>query len=368
MKKGFALKLKKRETILSLILIFMLFYSIPLIRIKINRFRTLRSLKALNNQGVYLMTYKMDYKLNKYLKSGSKNIKQLYDFIDKTTAVPFTNNDSTTVSAPKTKELASYYQDEECSAFSTFDNKGNMIFARNLDLEGKHPVLALYIAPSQGYASISIVELTTLGLSDDNEKLLNSLKNYQERSPLLRAPYMPRNGMNEKGLVVATLNVPYEKVAYDKSKPVLGHWQVLRLLLDKAATVKEATELMKNYNCFDGSVHFFIADADGNSAVVEYLKGEMKVISSDEHFQVVTNFYLSNKERLGKGQKRYDTAYEILKNSNSNLDEVDSMDILRTVKEDTTVYSIIYNQGTGHVYLAYKGNYKSIYKFKLKMK
>ena len=29
------------------------------------------------------------------------------------------------------------------------------------------------------------------------------------------------------------------------SKPVLGHWQVLRLLIDKAATVKEATELMK---------------------------------------------------------------------------------------------------------------------------
>ena len=106
--------------------------------------------------------------------------------------------------------------------------------------------------------------------------------------------------MNEKGLVVATLNVPNEKVEYDSSKPILGRWQVLRLLLDKAATVEEALEQMKNYNCFDGSVHFFIADALGNSVVVEYISGEMKVINSEESFQVVTNFYLSDKERPGK--------------------------------------------------------------------
>lgn len=368
MWKNSGFKRKKRELILCLILLLMLFYSAPLIKIKINRFRTLKSLKVLSDDGVYLMTYKLDYKLDNYLKTGSKNINQLYDFIDKTTAIPFTNNDSTATYAPEVRNTESYYEYEECSAFSTFDNKGNSIFARNLDLDGDHPVLALYTSPSHGYDSISIVELTTLGLSNDNEKLLANLRQYQERSPLLRAPYMPRDGMNEKGLVVATLNVPSEKIIYDKSKPVLGRWQVLRMLLDKAATVEEALALMKDYNCFDGSVHFLIADAWGNSAVVEYLDGEMKVISSDENFQVVTNFYLSNHERPGKGKERYNTAYDMLSSSKGNIEEVDAMDILMAVREDSTVYSIIYNQGTGNVYLAYNGNYNSVYKFNLKIK
>ncbi len=368
MNKNNGFKLKKKETILCLILLLMLLYSTPLLKIKINRYRTLSSLKVLSQDGVYLMTYKLDYKLDNYLKVGSEDIKELFNFIDKTTAVPFTSNDSTAVYAPEIKDTATYYEAEECSAFSTFDNKGCMLFARNLDLKGKHPVLALYTNPSQGYSSISIVELTTLGLTNDNDKLLVSLKRYQGRSPLLRAPYVPRDGMNEKGLVVATLNVPNEKVEYDSSKPILGRWQVLRLLLDKAATVEEALAQMKNYNCFDGSVHFFIADALGNSVVVEYISGEMKVISSEESFQVVTNFYLSDKERPGKGKERYNTAYNMLSSNKSNIDEIAAMDILRAVKEDSTVYSIIYNQGTGNVYLAYNGNYNSVYKFNIKLK
>ncbi|NLZ48983.1 MAG: linear amide C-N hydrolase [Clostridiales bacterium] len=367
MGKNKSFRLKKRETILTLVLLVMLLYSAPLIKIKINRFRTLSSLKVLSNQGVYFMTYKLDYKLDNYLKRGSENINQLYDFIDKATAIPLINNNSTTVYAPKIEDNESYYEDEECSAFSTFDNKGSMLFARNLDLKGKHPILALYTNPSKGYSSISIVEMTTLGLTNDNGKLLTSLKQYDERTPLLRAPYMPRDGMNEKGLVVATLNVPNEKIIYDISKPVLGRWQVLRLLLDKAATVEEALALMKNYNCFDGSVHFFIADCWGNSAVVEYVDGKMKVIRSDENFQVVTNFYLSKKERSGKGKERYNTAYTLLSSTNGNIDEVDAMKILKSVKEDSTVYSIIYNQGTGNVYLAYNGNYDNVYKFNLKI-
>lgn len=365
-KKTF--KLKKREWILCLILLLMFLYSTPLIKVKINRYRTLSSLKVLGKQGIYLMTYKLDYELDNYLKVGSKDLKELYNFIDRTTAIPFTSNDGTAVFASEIKDTDPYYEYEECSAFTTFDNKGAMLFARNLDLDGYHPVLVLYTTPSQGYASVSIVEMTTLGFTNDNEELLSSLRKYQERSPLLRAPYLPRDGMNEKGLIVATLNVPKEKVIVDNSKPVLGRWQVLRLLLDKAATVEEALKLMKDYNCFDGSVHFFIADALGNSAVIEYLRGEMKVIKGDDSFQVVTNYYLSDKERPGKGKDRYNTAYNMLSSSEGNIDEVTAMDILRAVKVDSTVYSIIYNQGTGNVYLAYNGNYNKVYNFNLKLK
>lgn len=360
-------RLKTREVILIIILIFMLFYSFPLIKTKFNRFVTLSTLKAIGKSGVYTMKYQLDYKLDRYLKIGSRNLKQLYNFIDRFTSVPFTANDSSSVFKEDIYDVSSYIEYEECSAFSAFDEKGNAIFGRNLDIKGQHPILVLHTAPPNDYASISIVEIPLLGCTYDNSELLELFNHYSNRTPLLRAPYMPRDGMNEKGLTVATLNVPEEEIKYDSSKPILGRWQVLRLLLDKAATVQESVELMENYNCFDGSVHYFISDAQGNSAVVEYTNGRMVVIPSEENYQVVTNFYFSKEGNPGKGHTRYETSLAALKEKSGFINEGLALNILSDVKESSTVYSVVYNKGTGEVYIAYNKNYKSIYNFSLKI-
>jgi hypothetical protein len=362
-------KVRTREIVLGLILLFMFLYTLPLIKTKVNRFRTLNSLKPVGKDGVYIMKYELDYKLDSYLKTGSRNIKQLYNFIDRTTSIPFLSSDSYPVFNNKDLyDTESFKEYEECSAFSSFDTNGNVIFSRNLDIKGRHPVLALYTEPSSGYSSVSIVEIPILGCTDDNEELKVLFKHYGNRTPLLRAPYMPRDGMNEKGLAVATLNVPQQDVVIDSSKPVLGRWQVLRLLLDKASNVNEAIKLLRNYNCFDGSVHYFLSDASGNSSVIEYYDGKMIVVPTEGNFQVVTNFYLSQPDSPGKGHQRYDSAYRQLSSKNGIVEEAEAMGILSLMKEPSTAYSVIYNQGNGEVYLSFNQDYKKIFNLKLKMK
>lgn len=360
-------KLKIREILLVVVMLFMFFYSYPLVKTKTNRFRTLNSLKAIGKKGVYTMKYELDYKLDAYLKNGSKNINQLYDFIDRNTSLPFTFSESSSFARKDLYDIHSYNEYDECSAFSAFDNDGNALFCRNLDIKGSHPILVLFTKPPRGYASISVVEIPILGCTDNNDELRMMFKQYSNRTPLLRSPYMPRDGMNEKGLSVATLNVPGEEIVSDPSLSTIGRWQVLRMLLDKASNVKEAIELLKEYNCFDGTVHYFISDAYGSSIVAEYVQGKLCIIPSLDNFQVVTNFYLSQEDKNGKGHIRYSTAYDYLKEKNGTLDGASALKLLCQVKEPSTAYSVVYNQGTGEVFLAYNGDYESLYNFKLKM-
>lgn len=74
----------------------------------------------------------------------------------------------------------------------------------------------------------------------------------------------------------------------------------IRLLLDKAATVDEAIELLKQYDMNSSigtSHHLAISDARGRSVVVEYINNEMIVTETN----VITNHYLSQGEKFGVG-------------------------------------------------------------------
>ena len=68
----------------------------------------------------------------------------------------------------------------------------------------------------------------------------------------------------------------------------------VRLLIDRAATVDEAIELLRNYDIHTGhgwTQHLFVGDASGDGAVIEWHKGQMKVVKSP----ICTNFRLSSK-------------------------------------------------------------------------
>ena len=81
----------------------------------------------------------------------------------------------------------------------------------------------------------------------------------------------------------------------------------MRLLLDRASTVDQAIDMLKGYNlCQDspagGNYHFFIADAQGDYAIVEYVYDTpdfsgrpnlMQVLNGNDTLRCVTNFYVS---------------------------------------------------------------------------
>lgn len=107
------------------------------------------------------------------------------------------------------------------------------------------------------------------------------------------------DGMNEKGLVVNLLYLPESVYTRpNDTRPIMGMSIWAQYVLDNFATVDEAVkELQKELFRIDApnmpngaasTLHMSISDETGNSAILEYLDGNL-VIHEGKQYQVMTN-------------------------------------------------------------------------------
>jgi penicillin V acylase-like amidase (Ntn superfamily) len=254
----------------------------------------------------------------------------------------------------------------QCSCFLAWNEKGEPLFCRNLDYAlANHPIVMVGTSAPRKNAGLGICDLYYLGYSKDK---LPSGSLFSDRA-LLSAPRITIDGMNEYGVAVAMLSVPHAEPTLDPAKQSIDEAAAARLIMDHAKTVEEAVEVLKGYNMafHDGASHFMIADGKGDSAVVEFVGGEITVIKSDNPWQVVTNFILSDKNREGVGQYRYDLAELTLEKSRGILSEEEAMKLLLSISQPGTLWSVIYNLKTGEARLALSMKYDQLYTFHLKM-
>lgn len=323
-----------------------------------NELRTLFSLKLVDQHPLYTMTYNGDYGFDDFLKQGAKSDGDIERFVTKRLlkGLPFHFN--------VTKG--------GCSAFTAEDKAGEPLYARNFDFDFT-PALLLKTKPANGYASVSMVNLSYAGYTKD------SLPQPQRVSSFLTlaAPYLPFDGMNEKGLAVALLAVSKVEPPNNPKNITLNTTTMIRLLLDKAATVEQAESLMKKYNIyFSGNVncHYLIEDASGNSVVAEYWGNQVQFVKSPEKNQIATNFIEYKGLNIGEvGSKnyamnefrRYDIIHAGLLKSSGILDGNGAMNLLHSASQKTTQWSIVYNlkKLSGSVCIA--GNYSHPYDFTL---
>ena len=107
------------------------------------------------------------------------------------------------------------------------------------------------------------------------------------------------DGMNEKGLVASLLFLP--ESIYDRpgdTRPTMGISIWTQYVLDNFATVREAVDELKKEtfridapqmpNGSASTLHLAITDETGNTAILEYLNGELNIHESKE-YQVMTN-------------------------------------------------------------------------------
>lgn len=193
-----------------------------------------------------------------------------------------------------------------CSTIYTQDTDGAYYFGRNYDWT-ECSAMIVHTKPTNGYESISTCCLDFLGFGEDfvpDSSIMNRMLS-------IAAIYVPLDGMNSEGLMVADLMAGDKEETHQQTgKTALTTTTAIRLLLDKAASVDEAVALLKQHdmNSSIGSAHHLsIADAAGKSVVVEYVNGEMLVTET----KIVTNHYLSDCEKQGIGSEqshlRYDT-------------------------------------------------------------
>ncbi len=322
-----------------------------------NELRSLMSLEKVDDYGMYQMTYCGDYGFDEFLEIGANKDADIEAFVTKRLLKGLPINLGVT--------------GDGCTAFVVKNEKGEVLFGRNFDFEYA-PSLQLYTAPNNGYASVSTVNLAFAGYSRDN--LPDG--SFLDRFLTLAAPFLPFDGMNEKGLAIALLAVPEAEVPYNPDKITLNTTTAIRLVLDKAATVEEAIEWLRQYNIyFSGGIecHYLIADASGHSVIVEYVNHELCVVEAETEYQIASNFIAYDGLNIGEGFtefERYDRVQNAIEANNGMLKASQSIQLLADVGVydgdiDKLQWSVLYHLTTGNGEIFANRNTDNIIGFQL---
>ena len=255
-----------------------------------------------------------------------------------------------------------------CSTLSVENAEGGYLFGRNFDWQACDALVVVAYSET-GYASISTVNLDfiRLGAGFASDFLSNEIL-------AAAALYAPLDGMNEKGLCVS-VNMIQDRatIGQNTEKSDITTTTAIRLMLDQAATVEEALELLGRYDLhasMNYMVHFAIADSYGNSVAVEYIDNEMIVTETP----VLTNFYLAEGEKQGIGTQQSHTRFEILTEAlteKQTMTQVQVRDALDSVSKDnfgefeSTEWSIVFDQSALTATYYHRENYEDAYSFQI---
>ncbi len=300
------------------------------------------------------------------LKIGSRNYKELGNFLYEYIFRHKSEKDF----APQLKH--------GCTSFSARNGERHAIFGRNFDLQYSMPdlsIMMLRTKPAIGYASVTFVYVPHLSYLGSTDELFAPYQPPLGSTNNLVAPYIPMDGFNEAGVAVSTLDTNASSADQDPKKVTIWHPCRMRLILDYAKNVDEAIALLGKYKAFfseHDTDHIMIADRSGDSVVIEYNSGTMKVIRSGKPWQVVTNFTLDvkNPEDLSKYQ-RYEIAWTSLKNKKGVISNTEAMSLLVNIsiadKSMDTFWSAVYDLQSGDVQLVCVNNKEKMRTFHLDM-
>lgn len=206
-----------------------------------------------------------------------------------------------------------------CSTLSVMSEDGRHLWGRNFDWYYSVPVI-VKATPKDGYASLSTCEFTNI--TGDASILPEGTENSMLA---VGAYFVPMDGINEKGLCVAELEVNEGgQELVDTEKKNITTTMAIRMILDKAATVDEAIALLEQYDiCPSGGIssHLSISDSSGKAVAAEFINGEIIVTPTN----AVTNFNIHNGD-ISAGGESAETRYTTLKNAYDEADGV--MDVV----------------------------------------
>ncbi|MEU8288661.1 linear amide C-N hydrolase [Micromonospora sp. NPDC048905] len=235
-----------------------------------------------------------------------------------------------------------------CSLFVAAGDLARPLFARNFDWDA-NPALVLRTDPPDGYAAVSLVDISYLGVGADPAG---------DRR-LLDAPLLPFDGMNERGLAVGLAADDAATARPVAGRPTVGSVRILRLVLDRAATVDEAVAVFTRHNLdFDGGppLHYLLGDASGASAVVEFVDGEMRVERGTGGWQALTNVPVAGvPEQRRREDRRYGQIAAVLTDAGAVVDADAAHRILAAVRQGHTRWSVTYGLRSGEVRLITAG-------------
>lgn len=255
--------------------------------------------------------------------------------------------------------------DINCSLIGVHNPSSGSIYGRNFDWYHTIPIIFRVHRMPGRYASISMVDGSYLSVTGSLSLL--------DRINMMGGYISPFDGMNEKGMFIAIAMIGKGKVPTDPKKETLTSVQMVRKILDTAATLDEALNICNSYNIdfFPGPhLHFLIADATGKGAVVEFSSEGVKVYRKD-NLIFATNFVMAPgtpEDFVGKCWRFDKINATLSENRNTPFTEKDMMNLLDNVKQTLnkggTEWSAVY-ESTGDLTVCFGKDYSRSYHFKL---
>ena len=337
---------------------------------------------------IYEINYTEDYKLDAALDADIDGVPALLGFVMQNL-----------LDVQSTKPQAVSY-DAGCSAFACPDKtSGDFLMGRNFDFNhidattGERtmiPVIAVHTAPKGGKKSVSFVDGLFIGYKSGFYTDGKS-----DLAMLMALPYVLLDGINEDGFAICVLKLDGKPTKQEQpGKKKIFTTVAMRMLLDRASTVKEAVEMLKQYNmCMDSdpaSYHYLMADATGDFAIVEYTNSDleqhpdkMEVHTGDDAWRYVTNFYVSQSmadtdhgfNHSTHGMARYLTLRDRLAQLNYRTTPAEAFALLQDVAQGPenpelstgfTQWTEVYNLSRKSLTLSILREWNKSFEFKVK--
>lgn len=270
-------------------------------------------------------------------------------------------------------------RDFGCSAFSIETEEADFVMGRNYDFRYNTSAMLVYCSPKDGYSSVAFSALDNIGVQNADESIKKKLT-------CLTAPFICLDGMNEKGVSIAVLALDSEPTVQYTDKPDICTTLAIRLVLDRAATTKEAVELLGKYDMFASSskdYHFYITDATGDGRIIEYDCESEERTLVDIPVRTVTNFYTLYEDKIvettgkngiyGHGKDRYDKIEAVFDSEASFTDET-AWNALKAAAQfpseealtSNTQWSIVFNNSDLTLELVLRRSWDDVIKYDLK--
>lgn len=294
---------------------------------------------------VFTVDYQNNYALSACLKKNISNVGGLIWFVQRTLR--------------RLQPLYPLKGRGGCTTFNVYNQDGDHILARNFDYKDA-PCIVVWTHPQKGYRSVGIGTGSFL-LYGYKHQYPAKLKNHHR---VLAAPYTTMDGINEKGLAIAVLEIKAKSTHQKTGKKPIITPVIIRTVLDTCATVEEAVKVFESHDMHDSfyvNYHYQIADASGSSVFLEYINNELRVLRPGEceyypgKWQYGLNFFIQpegdNSKGFGYTRQKYVT--EALTACGGNMEEEDAMKLLEKCRLNyrhkwlghmvTSLWSAVYN-------------------------
>lgn len=374
---------------LKILLIFLLLVLLAVTLLWQGEIRTLTTVRQVaGNPYLYTMQYQAAYDLDDVIAKDVDTNPELLDYVISRVGKGLPIKIQSSQVADENGELKTF----NCTSFQALQADGEGYwYGRNYDYY-KNPTLVTISHPQNGYASIACSDMSHIGYGLDKLPA-----KFLSRINCLAAIYAPVDGINEKGLCTSIMALPKQASRQDTEKHDVGTTMIMRLWLDRCATVEEALALLETVDVrHDATVgtgyHYMVADATGDCAVVEFDKDDnWKTIivrkPADANHMLVTNHLLNPKHYTtepdiavgnpnSRSWWRYETAGNYLREHNGILTFEQAQECLVQVhwvdlpipgdQVEDTQFSNVYDQQNLTLSLRNWNDYTTTHTFSLK--